>query len=474
MDINEIARQFGVSVSGSAYYSACIAKWRDIYENRPVWKTAKKGGLFSRGDRQLLRLNMAKVLCDSFSALTFAEQCEVTLDNADYQRYIDGALNANGFWKQLPELLCSAYALGGCVLKCYLEDGKPKIDYIIADRFVPVRWDGRGISEGIFISTTSCGKDFFHLLEYNGGRSPAGGGKSEFKLFKSADENTLGNEVELSELYPELTPTVEYPDQTPMFAYFKPFVSNNEEYDTPLGMSVYANCLDTLKSLDTVFDSLMREFVLGKKRIIVPSSCIRTIVDPETGAAIRYFDSDDEAFVALKSEGEKDVKITDNTAELRVEQHVSAINAYLNILCMQTGLSAGTFSFDVQQGMKTATEIISQESKTARTVKNNKNLLAETIEGVVRALVVLGQMSQAIPKQEYTVTIGWHDNIVIDENTLIDNMIKLYSAGLISRERAIMNIYKCDPQTAKEETERIKQEASVGGGNMDFFGSDDE
>lgn len=467
MDINEIASKFGVSVSGSAYYSGCISKWRDVYENRPEWKTTKKGGLFSRGDRPLLRLNMAKVLCDSLSALTFAEQCEIALDNEDYQKYIDNALNANGFWKQLPELLCSAFALGGCVLKCYLEGGEPKIDYIIADRFVPVKWDGRGISAGIFISTTSHGNNFFHLLEYNGG------GKSRFKLFKSTDENILGSEVELSALYPELKPVVEYSGSIPMFAYFKPFVSNNEEYDTPLGMSVYANSLDTLKSLDTIFDSFMREFVLGKKRIIVPSSCIRTVVDPNSGEQLRYFDSDDEAFVALKNEDEKDVKITDNTAELRVEQHVSAINAYLNILCMQTGLSAGTFSFDVQQGMKTATEIISQESKTARTVKNHKNLLTEAIEGVVHALIVLGRMSGALHEQAYTVTVGWHDNIIVDENTLIDNTIKLYSAGLISREKAIMDIYKCDPQTARQEAERIKQEASVGGGVMDFFGSDE-
>ena len=467
MDINEIAQQFGVSVNGSAYYSDCIANWRDVYENRPKWKTTKKGGLFSRGDRQLLRLNMAKVLCDSLSALTFAEQCEITLDNSEYQRFIENALNSNGFWKQLPELLCSAYALGGCVLKCYLEGGEPKIDYIIADRFIPVKWNGRGIIEGIFISTTSCGKDFFHLLEYSGG------GKSKFKLFKSADKNTLGKEVGLSELYPELTPTVEYHNQTQMFAYFKPFVSNNEEYDTPLGMSVYANSLDTLKSLDTIFDSFLREFVLGKKRIIVPSSCIRTIVDPSTGEQLRYFDSDDEAFVALKSEGEKDVRITDNTTELRVEQHVSAINAYLNILCMQTGLSAGTFSFDVQQGMKTATEIISQESKTARTVKNHKNLLAEAIEGIVHALVVLGRMSGALSEQEYTVTVGWNDNIIIDDNTLIDNNIKLVSAGLKSKIRAIMDVQKCDEETARKELERISQEASVGGGAMDFFGSDE-
>ena len=467
MDISEIAQQFGVSVSGSAYYSDCITKWRSIYENRPEWKTIKKGGLFSHGDRQLLRLNMAKVLCDSLSALTFSEQCEITLDNKEYQQYVDNALNINGFWKQLPELLCSAFALGGCVLKCYLEGGEPKIDYIIADRFVPVKWDGRGISEGIFISTTSRGKDFFHLLEYNGA------GRSEFKLFRSSDENILGNEVTLSVLYPALEPVVEYPDKSPMFAYFKPFVSNNEEYDTPLGMSVYANSLDTLRSLDTIFDSFLREFVLGKKRIIVPSSCIRTIVDPNTGEQLRYFDSDDEAFVALKSEGEKDVRITDNTTELRVEQHVSAINAYLNILCMQTGLSAGTFSFDVQQGMKTATEIISQESKTARTVKNHKNLLAEAIEGVVHALVVLGRMSGALSDREYSVTVGWNDNIIIDDNTLIDNNIKLVSAGLKSKIRAIMDVQKCDEETARKELERISQEASVGGGVMDFFGSDE-
>lgn len=466
MDINEIAHKFGVSVNGSAYYSDCISEWRNIYEGNPKWKTAKKGGLFSRGDRELLRLNMAKVLCDSLSALTFSEQCEIVLDNEDYQKYVDSALNSNGFWKQLPELLCHAYAMGGCVLKCYLENGNPKIDYIIADRFIPTIYNGRGINEGIFISTTSSEKDFYHLLEYHGSA------RSDFKLFKSSYADTLGTMVELSALYPDLSPTVHYLDSTPMFAYFRPFVSNNKEYDTPLGMSVFANALDTIMSLDTIFDSFLREFVLGKKRIIVPSSCIRTIVDPQTGEQLRYFDSDDEAFVALKNEDEKDVKITDNTVELRVEQHVSAINAYLNILCMQTGLSAGTFSFDVQQGMKTATEIISQESKTARTVKNNKNLLAETIEGIVRALIILGQMSGTLTPASYSVTVGWNDNIIIDDNTLIDNNIKLVSAGLKSKVKAIMEVQKCDEETAKQELERIARESPVGGGMMDFFGGD--
>lgn len=464
MNANEIAAAFGQEFSGSEYYSACIDKWRRIYRDDPEWRQTAKGGLFSRGKRQLLRLNMAKVLCDNLAALTFSEQCEITLDRPEYQQYIDDTLNANGFWKQLPELLSKAYAMGGGVLKCYLSGGKPRIDYITADRFVPVSWDGSGVQSGILSGTYTRGEDYFHLLEF---MQP---GRSEFKLFKAASDSELGRECPLAEMFPDLQNPVVYEGGKPVFAYFRPFVSNNSDYDVPLGMSVYANCTDTLRALDTVFDSFQREFVLGKKRIIVPSSCVQTIIDPDTAEAVRYFDADDEAFIALRHEDGESLKITDNTTELRIEQHVSAINAYLNILCMQTGLSAGTFSFDVQLGMKTATEIISQESKTARTVKSNKNLLSETIETIVHALIQLGVMSGELSRHEYSVTVTMPDGIITDDDTNIDRVVKLYSAGLISRKKALMDIYRVDENTAEELAEAAARESAVG--NADFFGDE--
>lgn len=464
MNANEIAAAFGQEFSGSEYYSACIDKWRRIYRDDPEWRQTAKGGLFSRGKRQLLRLNMAKVLCDNLAALTFSEQCEITLDRPEYQEYINSALNANGFWKQLPELLSKSYAMGGGVLKCYLSGGKPRIDYITADRFVPVSWDGSGVQSGILSGTYTRGEDYFHLLEF---MQP---GRSEFKLFKAASDSEIGRECPLAEMFPDLQNPVVYEGGKPVFAYFRPFVSNNSDYDVPLGMSVYANCTDTLRALDTVFDSFQREFVLGKKRIIVPSSCVQTIIDPDTAEAVRYFDADDEAFIALRHEDGESLKITDNTTELRIEQHVSAINAYLNILCMQTGLSAGTFSFDVQLGMKTATEIISQESKTARTVKSNKNLLSETIETIVHALIQLGVMSGELSRHEYSVTVTMPDGIITDDDTNIDRVVKLYSAGLISRKKALMDIYRVDENTAEELAEAAARESAVG--NADFFGDE--
>lgn len=464
LKVNEIAAAFGAPFPDSGYYSEYIGAWKSIYENRPPWAMDKKGGMFSHGNRKRKQLHMAKVLCDTFSEMAFAEQCTITINNEEYQKYVDEALSDNKFWVKFPLRLSTGFALGGLALKCYLESGKPRIDYINADRFIPTRWDGNGISEGIFASSTTKGKDIYHLLEYHKL------GISHFKLFRSDSAQTLGREVPLSMLYPDLPTEVSYDEPVPMFSYFAPFVSNNAEYDTPLGMSVFANAQDTLETLDVIFDSFQREFILGKKRIIVPSSCIRTVVDPNTGNAERYFDADDEAFVALKIDSGEDVKITDNTVELRVEEHIAALNAALNILCMQTGLSAGTFSFDAAQGVKTATEIISQESKSARTIKNNKNLLAEALEGVVRSLVELGVKSGSLTRQDYDITIGFADNIEIDDNTLIDNNVKLVSARLKSRIAAIMDVLKCDEETARRELERIDAEEGVGGGSVDFFG----
>lgn len=121
------------------------------------------------------------------------------------------------------------------------------------------------------------------------------------------------------------------------------------------------------------------------------------------------------------------------------------------------------------QGVKTATEVISQDSKTARTIKSNKNLITETLEDLINCLIAIGTALKIIPKKEYNVTIGWQDNIVIDDNALIDNNIKLVQAGLKSKIKAIMEVQKCDEKTAQEELARIAKEQNVSGLNIDDF-----
>ncbi len=438
-----------------------------IFKNAPPWARTRASGLYAKGFRNRKLLNAAKVICDEFSAMTFSEQVEITLDNEQYQEYINNTLNATGFWYKFPEILSYACAMGGCALKVYADKSKPAIDYVQAEHFLPAGWTGENIDECIFRTTSYKNGNYYTLMERHG-INANGIVFVENVAFKSSIKNSLGTKCAVTEMFPKLADSITYNNvEIPMFCYFKPCVSNNIEIDSPLGLSIFANAIDTLETLDIAFDSFSREFVLGKKRIIVPAKCIRTVVDPETGSMRRYFDADDEAFIALKAEDNEALKVTDNTAELRIEEHVSAINALLNILCFQIGLSAGTLSFDAVQGVKTATEVISQDSKTARTIKSNKNLITEMLEDLIGSLIAIGTALKIIPKKEYNVTIGWQDNIVIDDNTLIDNNVKLVQAGLKSKLKAIMDVQKCDEDTAQKELERIAKEQSVTGLSVD-------
>src|SRR5690606_2302477 len=156
------------------------------------------------------------------------------------------------------------------------------------------------------------------------------------ELYESERPNELGRKVALETLYPDLEEEVSIEGlKNPIFVYFKPNTANNFDTQSPLGISLYANALDVMKAIDTAFDSLHREFRLGKKRIIVPEPMIKTVVDPQTGQMKRYFDASDEIYEALAGDmDDKDIK--EISVELRVEEHIAAINALLNIFAMQT------------------------------------------------------------------------------------------------------------------------------------------
>ena len=439
---------------------ADIDKFSEIFSSNPSWKTAKKSGLYHSGFRSVHMMNTAKVLCDFFSQLIFSEQVSIVASNETCQKYIDDVLNKSGFWKAMPQWLSFSFALGGGALKTYAYDNKICIDFVHANRFIPLAWNNNSITSGAFLSVSFHDGFFYTLIErhfYN----DDGIYSIEHKLFKSKQHNSIGSEIPLEERFPLLSPMITINTPTPLFTYFKPAVSNNLHPYSPLGLSVFANACDTIKALDIAFDSFTREFILGKKRIIVPSSCVQTVVDITTGEQRQYFDADDEAYVALKCDEERDLKITDNTITLRIEDHVKAINALLNILCFQCGLSAGALSFDEIKGVRTATEILYRDNKTASAAKHNKNILTEAIEAVSHSVLYLGACIGHISHDDAAncdVTISWHDGIVCDDNTLIENNIKLVSAGLKSRLSAVMEVLKCDENTAKNELSKILNE----------------
>jgi A118 family predicted phage portal protein len=305
------------------------------------------------------------------------------------------------FVSRLQRFVTDVYALGSGCIKLFVEDGQVQADFVTAEKIFPVSYKNGKISEVIFRSQYCEDGEFFTLYEKY---KP---GETQNLTYKSDSKFSLGNKV------PEGPGLVESP-AAGIFTAFTTAGANNFDSDCPLGISIFASATDTLKAIDIAFDSLMREFILGKKRIIVPAASIQTVIDPETGNLTRYFDADDEAFVALKTEDNDTLKITDNTVELRVEEHVTAINALFNLLCFQVGVSSGTFSLNngLQYYTKTATEVISQNSKSARTIRCHQNALSETLTDVIKGIITIGTTLGEIPEKAYTASVTFKDNII--------------------------------------------------------------
>ena len=67
------------------------------------------------------------------------------------------------------------------------------------------------------------------------------------------------------------------------------------------------------------------------------------------------------------------------------------------------------------------------------------------------------------------------DGIINDDNTKIDNNIKLTQAELKSKLSALMDIYGFSETEAEKELERITEEnRGVSGADVDLFGSEPE
>ena len=449
--------------------------------------------------RNLSRMGMAKAVCAEMAGLVWGEECsvnvsidgfEATEDNPDpLNEYMQKVLCKNAFHEKMQEHIEEGLALGGGALKTWAEirhdengneipdTRKLMIGYAMSDQFVPISWDNAKVTEGVFISRVAKGGWYYTLLEWhkwNGLTYIIRNElyRAEIKKDGADSQDILGVRYPLAEIYPYLEEETEVPVEESLFTYWRTPIANNLDDNSPLGMSIYGNALDTLHSLDVCYDSFDREFRLGKKRIIVPARAVRSVVDPVSGRLVRYFDATDETYEALASDTPDDLKITDNSVELRVEEHVAAINAFLSILCMQTGFSPGTFSFDQHTGLKTATEVVSENSKTYKTIKTVQNQLRPAIEHLVRNIIDVsilygmtdenGTPVESLVAPGYNVTITFDDGVTQDRQTNLNEGVMLVGAGLLSKYTFMTDPkygMGLTPEQAEEELNRIKAES---------------
>ena len=391
-------------------------------------------------------LGMAKVICEDYGSLLINEHVQLTADGFEA---LPDILEANEFYTRMNRLSELTMALGtGAVVEFLGADGQPVIDYIRADMIYPLSWDNDKVLECAFASqkvlTINDKPETvyyvqLHKQEQNGWR------------IRNALLNKSGQELPLPEGVQEESPI----SPVPLFQIVRPNTINTADFDSPLGASVFAEALEQLAACDIVWDSYINEFILGKKRLMVPMSLAKIMLHKDENGNDRLdplFDPNDALFYVYEADTDSAQKPIELDMTLRTDAHEQGLQRCIDTLSKKCGLGVGRYRFD-QEGVKTATEVISAKSDLYQSLKRHEKTFGDAIVGMVKALAFLSGINPDIE-----VSVQFDDSIIEDANATLDRCIKRVNNGLMSKTAAIMEIDGVDEAEAARRLEEIKAE----------------
>lgn len=485
------------------FYQLYIFVWQAIYKG--FYKEWHMVPIVTPNDpkgkkRTMSTMNAGKLACTQMARYVWNERCSINVSQKDYKgddpdplnEFLQCVLRDNSFGTAFGDLVEKVFALGGGALKEWVEipkdengndvgEGRIRISYHMASQFVPTAWENNRVREGLFVSREAKDGFYYSTVEWhrwNGDTYRVTNEVYRKEIKDGEPQNILGWWYPLDRIYPLLSPATEIKGLgNTMFQYIRPFGANYADDNSPLGMSIFAPALNTLHSLDIIFDSLQREFTLGKKRIIVPARALRKVPAINgSGIPQSFFDANDEVYQALAFDDVEGLKIHDNSVDLRVTPHIDGINGELSILCAQLGFDPGTLAFDKSAGLKTATEVISENSKTYGTVKAHENGLQDALENMVHSIMELatvydvkwqGRPVSELLKNGYSVSVKFDDSIIQDRSADIDEGLKLISAQAMSKRKFMTDTLGYTPEEADAEIQQIADEQRINGGTLD-------
>lgn len=417
--------------------------------------------------RPYMTLNMDKVVAETLSSIVFNEECEINIADKEANDFINEVLKRNDFNKNFSSYLEPMFATGGVALRPYVNSGTNEIElaWALASTFYPLKSNTNGIPECAIatISTSSEGKQivYYTLLEFHEWSPDKKYYVITNELYRSESAQRVGIRVPLASIYPKMKEVSVLTKITqPQVSYLKPAGFNNIDPYSPLGLGLCDNATTTIKQINDSYDQFNWEILMGQRKVIVSDHFLDVSEDELANGKIKpVFDPTTNVYQGLSVDID-DMQVIDITSDIRAEQYIASINQFFKTLEMQTKLSVGTFSFD-GKSVKTATEVVSENSLTFRTRNSHLTEVTEFIQSVVISILELAAFmelySGPIP-QKKDIDIGFDDGVFTDKNDQLEYYGKAASFGFIPSVEAIKRVFSVPESTANEWLELIQKE----------------
>lgn len=384
-------------------------------------------------DLKLKSLQMAKKVCEDWADLLLNEKCDIVIPDEASQDIFNNILDESNFWVKANEGVEHSFALGYGTLVMGIDgvlfgdkgsidssNGKITIDFVNRFNTTIITMKNKTITEIAFEIVNNDSKYYIlHLIE-----------NEEYVIYTY-------KEVKGLHYFENRFPTG---SKRPWFQMLRPFISSNlifGDKEIEPFISVFANSLDTLRSIDTKYDSFDNEFIAGRKRLFASDEMFE-VHNLKNGSQDKSFDPMSTTIHMLPaSAGDSGQFLSDQSGMLRATDHILAIDTELNLLSSKSGLGESFYKFD-GEGFATATQVVSENSKLFRTLKKHEININAALRGLTIAIIEASgnhtkDKINVSVDQYVDINIIFDDSIIEDKGTEMERDKGLVAIGILSK-----------------------------------------
>ena len=471
--IKVIQERYSNCYANKDFYSKSLKLWLSLYKGeKQSYHTVRVSNGITSPKREMYRLNMAPRIARDWKSATLNEDIDIVVNSTNNKSSVflqgtkgnGGVLGDNNFTVLLSSVIEKMYALGTSAIAIDLDavnvddmgnitataDSKIRLKQYNAMQIIPISWHNNIIDEVAFVSNINVsGKEYTTLSVH----------KKENGTY--VIYNTILNkdfkEVTLDNV--NTAKVVKTNSEKPLFIIFKTNIDNNIDLDSPLGLSVYADAIDSLKGVDTIYDRAIYEIISGQRLVLMNKALLTTdadgkcIVPQDERQYFMNFLGDD----ALANISEF---VKDFTPNFRTDALDKELQNQLNMLSFKCGLGTQYYRMD-KSGNVTATEFLGSRQDFVRNVGIMNKTIVSELKSLFSEILWVGQnLLGKNVNADAKIIVTVKDGLITSDKEEKESDRADVAAGLMSKLDYIMKWQGLTEEQAREKLEQMKEEQS--------------
>lgn len=383
-----------------------IERWDDLLNSvGDFWDyTEREGATVYRVKRRTL--HPARMCCDEWASLIFDDKTQAVCDEQACTDWLEGYLDSVGFWADAMDAASDAFGLGTSAFAVWVDASTGTVlpRRYDATMILPLSWDVSGITECAFATKANAGGrelDQLQMHVLDGG---------QYTIRTLVFDAETGRRLQVDGIEEELRTGC----PTPTFGVLEPSIPNRLVKFSPFGCSLVEGNADVFQSVDACYDAVMGEVPLAKMRVLMPDSLFEQETRGGRTVYVPFGKSDTSVFRMVPGNGVDD-GIHEWAPAMRTEAQKTAYRLAVQVMGLRCGFGEQYWDIDRSGGLKTATEVNSDNSALMRTIKRHEKRFAKPVADLCRALVhCASEFAGAGLPDPGDIRITWDDSIIAD------------------------------------------------------------